>query len=589
MRRLLTLFIALFIVVVPVSAQDQVVLDRVDQVMDHLSQRLDQTVSRQVHSWSWIERIFTDAGLGCPAPGQSYPDQPNRAFQIMVQVDGVNYDYRVTGSGDLLVLCGADGLPLFRSDDLPPAADWYAWIYGGSTDQLYLVSPAGLQATVPRPTLAGEIDGRRQLSISRDGRYLAQAFPLVGNRDALLIYDFLTGATTPILADIGQEIYLGYFGSASFDAASQWVAATFVEFDLDSSEWSVALIDLETGAPIAQISRAEVIGNLVGGSAMLIDALNNVMGTFFPVPVYVDGAGSVHVQMILGFAGGAEAYPAFAWNPQTNKVTDSPYVWSSGQIHLLSGDMIYATTDPAIASIEPAGPYSPNNVIIRETPLGAASILYINSDFAHLNPRWSLATSLIAFNRYDAMGNGRWAIYQPGSPAPALALPMDLTDVHGFSGGLLTVSGDLEVVLYSALAAGTTIWQGPMNAGFPQVIWAQPDGWTFSLNEIALGSIDVEPPVGDGIVHCPGTPPSIITPDIRARVTIIDGQSLNTRSQPGTAFPIVRVLPEGEAFDVIGGPVCAGGFTWWQIRLNDGTMAWAAEGNNDRYFMEPGF
>ena len=279
---------------------------------------------------------------------------------------------RLVIAGLLAMLLVFAGQVLAQDDVSLPPASWYAWIYGGDNEQLYLVNPDGLQATVLRPTLASEVaGGMRQMLVSRDGRYLVQAFSLEDDRYALLIYDFLTGTTTPILTNPGQEIRLGHLGAASFDADSQTVAITLVEMEPGFSEWSVALIDLETGSLAAQITRAEIIANLTGGSAMLVDALSNVMGTFFPVPTYIDDGGNVHFQVVLGFAGGAPTYPAFSWNPQTNAVTASPYVQSSGQIHLPSGDMIYAITDPALASIEPAGPYEPNNTIVRGTPLGA--------------------------------------------------------------------------------------------------------------------------------------------------------------------------------------------------------------------------
>lgn len=617
---------ALFAALVPASAQDQRVLDRVDQVMEHLSQQLGQRVTRQTHFWSWQERIFQDAALGCPSEGQTYPDTPNRAFQVIVVVDDVEYDYRVTGNGELLVLCGADGLPVFRSDEVDmllaptgevaplPPSDWYAWIYGGGNDLLYLVNPDGLQATVQRPTLANEAEGQQQMVISRDGSYLVQAIPLQDDRSALLVYDFLTGNMTRILANPGQEIRVGEGGSSAFDADSEAVAVTFLEMDSSGSEWTLALLDLATVSPIAQITRGEVVANLTGGDSMLTDALNNINGVFFPAPVYIDNTGVVHFRMILAFAGGAMAYPAAAWNPATNAVNPSPYVYSSEGIHLSSGEIVYTTEDPALPAIQPAGPYPPNNTVIRGTPVGDSfteQVIYTNGDFAHLGARWALGTELIAFNAIDATGADRWQVYQPGSPSPAFDLPVNVFRVQGFGAGLLTVSGTtsvgFDVVHYRTLTERETIWQGPANAGFSQIIWALPDGVSFGLDEIALTSLVTvgsvppdtgplepdtisplpEPPPGDGIIHCDGSPPSIIGLNIRARVTIIDGSTLNTRTQPGTSHPIVRILPEGEEFNVINGPACSDGFTWWQLRLEDGTFAWAAEGDDERYFMEP--
>jgi hypothetical protein len=38
---------------------------------------------------------------------------------------------------------------------------------------------------------------------------------------------------------------------------------------------------------------------------------------------------------------------------------------------------------------------------------------------------------------------------------------------------------------------------------------------------------------------------------------------------------------------VVGGPACADGYIWWNIRTREGTLGWSAEGDRREYFMEP--
>lgn len=61
-----------------------------------------------------------------------------------------------------------------------------------------------------------------------------------------------------------------------------------------------------------------------------------------------------------------------------------------------------------------------------------------------------------------------------------------------------------------------------------------------------------------------------------AQVTI-DGNNLNARTSPTTDAPVLVILSAGDAFPIIGGPVQANGFTWWQLNTPDG-IAWAADG-----------
>jgi hypothetical protein len=52
---------------------------------------------------------WNDGSLGCPEPGQSYTQALVDGYQVVVEVDGERYDYRV-GSGRSVKLC--DGGPL---------------------------------------------------------------------------------------------------------------------------------------------------------------------------------------------------------------------------------------------------------------------------------------------------------------------------------------------------------------------------------------------------------------------------------------------------------------------------------------------
>jgi len=55
------------------------------------------------------------------------------------------------------------------------------------------------------------------------------------------------------------------------------------------------------------------------------------------------------------------------------------------------------------------------------------------------------------------------------------------------------------------------------------------------------------------------------------------GIGLRLRSGAGRSYPTVRQLPAGTRMTVLSGPVCMDGYRWWQFRLTDGTIGWAAD------------
>lgn len=75
---------------------------------------------------------------------------------------------------------------------------------------------------------------------------------------------------------------------------------------------------------------------------------------------------------------------------------------------------------------------------------------------------------------------------------------------------------------------------------------------------------------------------------IGLRAMVVPGNVMNLRVQPGTASSISAQISSSAVFVVLGGPRCAGGFTWWQVDLN-GLMGWMAEGDpqSGEYWLAP--
>jgi len=108
-----------------------------------------------------------------------------------------------------------------------------------------------------------------------------------------------------------------------------------------------------------------------------------------------------------------------------------------------------------------------------------------------------------------------------------------------------------------------------------RVLWG-----TWQLTFIELTETELAPPTS-----CDGAPQIRLITGISARV-IAETVPNRIRSQPTTTAPIVGEIAGGDSFEVRGGPVCAEGYTWFQIQYN-GTTGWTAEGTGNTYFVRP--
>lgn len=85
---------------------------------------------------------------------------------------------------------------------------------------------------------------------------------------------------------------------------------------------------------------------------------------------------------------------------------------------------------------------------------------------------------------------------------------------------------------------------------------------------------------------CGTAPPTRLIVGGQARVTFTDGTPLRVRDAAGLSGNQVGQLPEGTAFQIVSGPVCADNYNWWQIQAGN-LSGWVAEGADGVYFAEP--
>lgn len=120
-------------------------------------------------------------------------------------------------------------------------------------------------------------------------------------------------------------------------------------------------------------------------------------------------------------------------------------------------------------------------------------------------------------------------------------------------------------------------------------------GWIAASASTAVGDCANLPVTGSAVVEfsaCPvGFAPDYLTPRISVGDTarIIDGGDPNVvRQQPERSAERVGLLQPGTQISVLSGPLCGGGYVWWQV-TGDGITGWTVESfqpDND-YYIEP--
>ncbi len=125
--------------------------------------------------------------------------------------------------------------------------------------------------------------------------------------------------------------------------------------------------------------------------------------------------------------------------------------------------------------------------------------------------------------------------------------------------------------------AGGDSWLGeaPLLGARTFVSEAPPNQYRFQLVDLAALTAQGS---------CAGAPVSRLRVGDTAQVILRDGP-VRARREPGGE--IVDLLYRGYTLRVIGGPVCEGGFQFWNVLLRGDVSAWVAEGSADEYFIAP--
>lgn len=163
-----------------------------------------------------------------------------------------------------------------------------------------------------------------------------------------------------------------------------------------------------------------------------------------------------------------------------------------------------------------------------------------------------------------------------GQPA-RIAAPggLNMRQTPSTSGAIVTylAGGQVVDVIAGPSEGDGYIWWQLDDRNGNQGWTAEGDGETAWLSP-SLGEpqpVNRAPRVGDRVV-----------------VTTEQGQQLSIRAQPGPDAPLLTRINQGAQVTILAGPQSAGGFTWYQIRSDDGSVeGWAADGDSTRRWLSP--
>lgn len=166
----------------------------------------------------------------------------------------------------------------------------------------------------------------------------------------------------------------------------------------------------------------------------------------------------------------------------------------------------------------------------------------------------------------------------PGGPARVTApAGLNMRDRASPSGTLIVQLGTNVVV---------TVLEGPLEA--ENFTWWRVQDGEGRSGWVAQGDAEtvwLSPETG-------GAPPQPVnrSPRVGERVvvTMAAGGQLSVRAQPSTEGTLITRVNPGTQYTVLAGPQSAGGFNWYQIRSDDGSVeGWAAEGQGTDRWISP--
>lgn len=140
------------------------------------------------------------------------------------------------------------------------------------------------------------------------------------------------------------------------------------------------------------------------------------------------------------------------------------------------------------------------------------------------------------------------------------------------------------LVLQLGTGQRVTVVEGPTAA--ENFTWWRVDDGQGNVGWVADGdneTVWLSPQLGD-------PQPVNRAPNVGDRVTVTmpDNGQLSVRAAPGTEAALITRVNAGEQLTIINGPQQVGGFTWYRVRSDNGSVeGWAAAGDGETRWLSP--
>ncbi len=120
----------------------------------------------------------------------------------------------------------------------------------------------------------------------------------------------------------------------------------------------------------------------------------------------------------------------------------------------------------------------------------------------------------------------------------------------------------------------------------PDELWGS--GGEDSCDSPAAQIFGVAEGLSSGKVNCPNSPPPRLQVGQYAYVSVSPPVPNRVRNSPSKQGSVVGWAQPGRAMEVLEGPVCGNGWTWWRVRLvNTHLEGWTVEGDGGTYWLVP--
>lgn len=478
-------------------------------------------------------------------------------------------------------------------------AGWMAWLFDGETGVLTQVRADGTGSTLLLPMPPGFDTFFRRVAVGRGGGPFAY---IVYNNTSFQGQLAVADSSGSVLTRFNLPLTLSdtFEFNTGEELFNEDNSALAFGYSLDGGGWAIIVLETRLNGTVTAVLRSDdVLAGMLG-----------LPGGFGLTPVVRQFVGrAVTFTLVQSGTEGQPYYDSYTWDLNANTITMNPAFPSlDADTWLPTGETVMSLSDDRLPNQSETFIFWQANTLHVYDPLSAARFPFYSAPAESLYwPRFIQNGELILVSGSPASGtSSQWrVIRRDGSLVGLLPTSLMLNDVAGVADGFIYTTdafnpGATTLVYVNTrdgLDAGVPVWTGAPGMT-PLIVWVGGDAPTAQAAVSAWAAL-AEPVYLSGSL-IPAAAPTLVPTAIQlspgqlagatpivggflapgglALVNTTEGDQLNVRQGPGTAYTIVGKLPDGARVSVLDGPRYADGFTWWKIRAATGLEGWAVEG-----------